>query len=213
MKNIFLLICIVGSIFNVQAHSSRVSSFVLAESSPNVWNLQITASLSAFQYEFMEAEPNLDLKTIEANKFRQWIIEHLKHEIKLYANGSLMTLGKSAIKLGHQTSIKIMVKGMPNNLESLRVINKSLKNASFQHKNIFKIVKNGEYSKKFNLTTDNNYTIKLFSVGETFEDILVINKKKWNYAYIGSFLLIVLTTSLIWFEIKNKVKPPSLLSS
>lgn len=193
MKKYILLSIVLLASLTVFAHGSKSSSFFLAESLPGVWNIQVGASSAAFQYEYIALNDKKSLDNLDPEDFKQWIIDHLKNTIIIKVNGEIISLGNGFVKLGHQTSAKILAENMPNTVESISVQNLGFSKGLKNHKSHFKVIRSGDYSEKFILNTDNKYSINLeYNWGK-----LKIKGTSTNRNYFYSFLIFGFLTLIV----------------
>jgi hypothetical protein len=207
MKKIILIIFILfGSYSSLSAHGSKVSSFFLAESTPGVWNIQINASMAAFQYEYLAFNDKESLENIAPDDFKNWIITHLKQEIDIIVNGKKITFGEGYVKPAHETLVKILLNDMPEDIKSISVTNKSLINGIPNHKSYFKIIREENYSEMFPLSFKNNYSTRLeYSLGKLKLKGTTSNTDYFYYSLFSGFVVLTILIISV-FYIKKKKK-------
>ena len=162
----------------LRAHTPQISSIALVQNKENKWNLVISASLSAFQYEMMNTYPDQKLDGIPADQFQAMIVRHLKKKIKISANKKVALLQNGKVILGHQTDINFDVLGMPEQLSSLH-----LQQLGFgtlrDHYCILKLITKGKNSENFILQHGNNFAIALGIKDDIFTTAAKEGSKKW----------------------------------
>jgi hypothetical protein len=140
------------------AHQPEVSSTVLAQKENNVWVLQISASLTAFQQEINTHYADTPYKTPE--EFREMVIEHIKNKINLKVNGAQLSFINGAVHLGHETKVIFEVQGLPMDLNSIEVSNMAFEDI-YNSKSFLVILKDGMDENKFVLSKNNGYHANL----------------------------------------------------
>jgi len=124
-KTIFFLFFFLTSI-TAKAHQPDVSTTMLVEKENNVWILQISASLTAFQQEIRTHYSETPYKT--PDEFRQMVLEHIKKNLTIRFNKEQeITLSAGIVKLGHETKVVFEVFGVPTNINSVYVKNTAFK--------------------------------------------------------------------------------------
>lgn len=188
MRKITVIAIFLFSTLALHAHTPQISSIALVQNKENKWNLVISASLSAFQYELMNSNPNQKLDSIAADQFQAFIVEHLKKNIKIEANRRFATLRNGKVILGHQTDINFDVSGMPDQLESL-----NLQQLGFgtlrDHYCVLKVIAKNNSSNNFILQRGNNFSISLGLKNKAFVENTI---KHSNNGFIVSAVVIVL---------------------
>jgi hypothetical protein len=148
------------------AHNPDVSTTMLVEKENNIWVLQISSSLTAFQQEVRTHFAETPYKTPE--EFQQMVLEHIKNNLEISVNnGSKITLGKGIVKLGHETKVVFEVFGIPSDLQTIHV-----KNATFndigRSQSVLFVFKNGFSKDHFVLNNANYHTLNLMVSGNEF---------------------------------------------
>jgi hypothetical protein len=163
----YILIYITG-LFSLlgYAHNPDASTTMLVEKENNIWVLQISSSLTAFQQEVRKHFAETPYKTPE--EFQQMVLEHIKNNLEIsYNNGSRITLGKGMVKLGHETKVVFEVFGIPSDLQTIRVRNAAFKDIGRSQSALF-IFKDGFSKDQFVLNNENDHTLELKVNGNKF---------------------------------------------
>jgi hypothetical protein len=178
MKQIAIIALLLLYSLALRAHTPQISSIALVQSKENKWNLVISASLSAFQYELMNSNPNQKLDSIAADQFQALIVAHLKKNIKIEASHRFATLRNGKVILGHQTDINFEVSGMPDQLESL-----DLQQLGFgtlrDHYCVLKVITKNNSSNNFILQKGNNFSISLGLKDKAFVEVSPQHSYNW----------------------------------
>lgn len=181
----------------LRAHTPQISSIALVQSKENKWNLVISASLSAFQYELMNSNPNQKLDSIPADQFQALIVEHLKKNINIEANHRFATLRNGKVILGHQTDINFEVSGMPDQLESL-----NLQQLGFgtlrDHYCVLKVITKDNSSNNFILQGGNNFSISLGLKDKVYSE--QNEKSSLSWLLIGAMVMTLIVASGVVYK-------------
>lgn len=196
MKKIIILTLFLFTSVAMKAHQPNVSTTMLVEKENNVWVLQISASLTAFQQEINTHFSETPYETPE--EFQKMVIEHIKNnlEIKFNQNHEI-TLGKGYVKLGHETKVVFEVFGVPSEIQSVFVKNSGFKDI---HKNQSALVllKEGFNKEHFVLNDKNNHTLNLI----VDENKFIIKTKNQASFFSLNILYILLGLIIFGFLIK-----------
>ncbi|AGC75893.1 hypothetical protein LX97_00575 [Nonlabens dokdonensis] len=159
----YLITLILGFISTLGfAHQPEVSSTVLAQKENNVWVLQISASLTAFQQEINIHYADTPYKTPE--EFREMVIEHIKNKMNLKVNGAQLNFTNGAVHLGHETKVIFEVQELPEDLNFIEVTNTAFEDI-YNSKSFLVVLKDGVDENKFVLSKDNGYHANLLLTG------------------------------------------------
>lgn len=152
------------------AHNPEVSTTMLVEKENNVWVLQLSASLTAFQQEIKTHYVENPYKTPE--EFQQMVLEHLKKNLHITFNeGEAVTFSKGIVKLGHETKVVFEVFGTPSNIKSAIITNTVFEDIH-RSQGALVILKEGYQKKQFILNDSNNYTIALQADNNQFMQVV-----------------------------------------
>ena len=206
MKKLFLFIILASLTFCAKAHTHKISSLFLIKEG-DVWNAQVTASFSAYQYEMLNEMSEEKIKELTAEEVQSWISEHFKKNLIFQVNNEVINFGGSFVQLGHEIKVKLLLENMPNDVEELLVKNTSFLNSNSFHKSLFKVVIDKKPSKRFYLTTENKYTLLLdVNDDKVTLSVNIIKTLKENLfpilIFLGSILLV------IFFLKKKEIFPP-----
>lgn len=203
MKIFSFLLIAFFPILSLNAHNPQVSTIALVQSKENKWNLIISASLSAFQYELKNTNPNLNLDSLNADNFQRLIVKHLKEKIKIEANQIVGTLANGRVILGHQTDINFEVANIPSDLSSLDIEHLGFGTLK-DHFCILKVITQKNESGNFILQNANNHAISLEIKNNSFKQTQRTNPSK---LLIFSIILILSTFAVgIVHSISKKTK-------
>ncbi len=200
----YILLCIAG-LFSIAsfAHQPNASTTMLVEKDNNVWVLQISASLTAFQQEVRTHFAETPYKTPE--EFQQMVLEHLKNNLHISFNGDNISFGKGVVNLGHETKVVFEVFGIPSDINSVQIENAAFDDI-YKSKSTLILLKEGFEKELFGLNNANNHTLKLYVEGNAFK-ILDSDESNNSASYFGwvlggTFLLVI--TMMV---ISNMFKP------
>lgn len=179
------------------AHNPDVSTTMLVEKENNIWVLQISSSLTAFQQEVRTHFSETPYKTPE--EFQQMVLEHIKNNLEIsYNNGSKITFGQGIVKLGHETKVVFEVFGIPSNLQSLQVTNTTFKDIGRSQSALF-IFKDGFSKDQFILNNENEHSLELKASGNKF-----IESNKLKASFNSTFAIIIVISLLAFSFIVQK---------
>lgn len=146
------------------AHNPDVSTTMLVEKENNQWVLQISASLTAFQYEIKAHFP--EYKTPQ--EFQQMVLEHIRNNVDITFNeNQKIILNEGIVKLGHETKVVFEVLDVPFEINSVMVKNTSFKDMH-NNKNALLLLKAGINKEHFILNNENDHTLKLVTDNNKF---------------------------------------------
>ena len=206
MKYFFLFINFMFFFNSLSAHTHKVSSIFLIKDA-DVWNVQVTASFAAYQYEMLKEMPEEEIKKLKPEEVQQWISEHLKKNLFLNINGKEVSLGGSFVQLGHEIKTKfLLAENITGEINDLIVKNTSFLSTGSSHKSLFKVVVDKKASKRFQMNANNQHTVKLNRLDVYGEEIVILDdsfiEKLKNAALpialgcIGLFSIVFLTLKL-----------------
>ena len=179
------------------AHNPDVSTTMLVEKENNIWVLQISSSLTAFQQEVRTHFSKTPYKTPE--EFQQMVLEHIKNNLEIsYNNGSKINFGQGIVKLGHETKVVFEVFGIPSNLQSLQVTNTTFKDIGKSQSALF-IFKDGFSKDQFILNNENEHSLELKASGNKF-----IESNKLKASFNSTFAIIIVISLLAFSFIVQK---------
>ncbi len=159
MKKYILLFVIALTTLTSFAHSTETSSIVLAEKENNVWVLQLSASLTAFQQEINTHFSETPYETPE--QFQEMVLQHIKKNLLMHFNGDIqIVLKKGVVHLGHETKVIFEVTGIPEDLRTVEVTNTTFSDIH-KSKSLMVLLKEGIKNNKFILDESNSYSTSL----------------------------------------------------
>lgn len=163
-----LLLTVMAGLFSMAsfAHNPDASTTLLVEKENNVWVLQISASLTAFQYEIGTHFVETPYKSPE--EFQKMVLEHIKNNLEIRFNdGKAISLRQGMVKLGHETKVVFEVVGIPSEIRSVYIKNTAFKDIS-RNQNAFLLFKDGFAKDQFVLNQANAHTLQLNVSGNAF---------------------------------------------
>ncbi|MGB5434828.1 MAG: hypothetical protein WBM98_02975 [Maribacter sp.] len=168
------------------AHNPDVSTIMLVEKENNVWVLQISASLTAFQHEVRTHFDETPYKSPE--EFQKMVLEHIKNNLEIsFNNNREITLGQGIVKLGHETNVVFEVSGIPSEINSVWVENNVFKDISRNQSALF-LFKEGFTKEQFVLDNANGHTLALEVRGNKFV-VVGTSKASFFSPYFGLFFI------------------------
>ncbi len=180
------------------AHTPQISSIALVQNKDNKWNLVISASLSAFQYEAMNIHPGQKIDSITADAFQTMIVRHLRGQISIVANNQQAWLERGKVILGHQTDVNFDVAGMPHNLRSLQL--QQLGFGSLRdHYCVLKVITKDISSNNFILQKSNDFSTSLHLRDGQFVETLARSKSP-NWLLGGATMAVLLVFSYFIYQ-------------
>ena len=122
------------------AHDANLTTFHVRQEPP-VWWLEVMFPAVSSEMELQRQEPGRDLATVSDDAYKRRVIAHVKDTVHLSANGRPLTLGSGGIKLGgHQSTIKLMLEGMPADLTRLEAEVSTFSGNTGQH-NLVRLIR------------------------------------------------------------------------
>ena len=187
MLNKFILILFLLIGVSAKAHQPEVSTTMLVQNENNVWVLQISASLTAFQKEvrthFSEYKTPVE--------FQEMVLEHIKNNLVITFNDNQnITLSKGIVKLGHETKVVYEILGVPSVIKTVSVQNTAYKDI-YNNKSALVLLKDGFNKEHFVLNKKNNHRLKLASKDNKFV-VVTVNEASFFSPLILAALLMVL---------------------
>lgn len=171
------------------AHNPEVSTTMLVEKENNVWVLQLSASLTAFQQEINTHYAETPYKTPE--EFQAMVLEHVKKNLHInFNNGEEVTFSKGIVKLGHEIKVVFEVFGTPSDIKSAIITNTVFEDIH-RSQGALVILKEGFQKKQFILNETNDYTITLQVNNNQFKQVVEQNASMLSSIVIVSLLGII----------------------
>lgn len=189
MKTYITIVFFLCIPFLVYAHQPEISSTVIAQKENNVWILQVSASLTAFQQEINAHFSETPYQTPE--QFQEMVLSHLNNNLFLQFNGDTqISLDNGVVHLGHETKVIFEVVGIPEDIQSINIKNTSFSDI-YRSKSLMVILKEGVEKNKFILDEANDYTKSLSLEKDSLVEV------KTAQASIFSWPLFLLVIGLI----------------
>lgn len=186
MKKYILLIVIGLATLTGFAHGTETSSIVLAEKENNVWVLQISASLTAFQQEINTHFSETPYETPE--QFQEMVLQHIKNNLYFHFNGEdYIILSQGVVKLGHETKVLFELTGIPADLKTIKVTNTSFSDI-YKSKSLLVILKEGINKNKFILEDSTNFSASLTVVDNALVEIQPSKAALFSWPLVVVFL-------------------------
>ena len=143
---------------SVFAHNTQQSSFKLFLSGDDSF-IEIVLSQYGIEQALIKKYPDLNLKLINPNDFKELLIQHLKQNILISENGKPLKIGSGLIKMGsHQTDVKFKVDNIKGSPELLDIKAPCFQENEKQN-NIFTVEYNG-LSARAKLNKENMFQAK-----------------------------------------------------
>lgn len=150
-----------------QAHQADISTTMIIERDNNQWVVQISAALTAFQYEIQAHYGDSAYATPEA--FQALVISHLKDNVSLSFNGKdTARIEHAYVKLGHETNVVFEISGVPAVIRSADIRNSSFKDIH-RNQSALVLLKKGFSKQQFLLNNANQHTANLVVNGKAFQ--------------------------------------------
>ncbi|MBN8823043.1 MULTISPECIES: LPXTG cell wall anchor domain-containing protein [unclassified Spirosoma] len=204
MKRAFLISLFLYIPTFLYAHNPQISTIVLAQNRAGQWNVLIGSSLSAFQYALQTKGLLKESDTLQAAAFQKMILEHLRENIQIRANGhGPIELKRGMVILNHQTDVRFDLSGMPQQLQTITIRQGSF--ASLRnHYCILKIFPDGGSVRSFILQESNDFMISLkLNNNELVE---AFPEKHTNWApWLGMVGILMLLGTYLFLHRRNKV--------
>ena len=187
--NLFLGFCLLLLSSNVKAHQADASSTMLVEQNGK-WLFQITAALSAFEYEVMVHNPKKEYKTPE--EFQLMVLELVKSQTLIVVNKKdTIRLIDGVVKLGHETKVVFEVTRAPIVFENILIKNTCFKDIR-HNQSALVVLKEGVDKKQFVLNNDNDHTQYLRLVEGQWVAVQMVAGSNTKYYLITLSLVVLL---------------------
>lgn len=200
-KAVLFSIIFIHSIY-LYAHNAQLSTVALVQGKDSKWHLILSASLTAYQIELKNNIPSLNLDSLNADRFQDLLLKHLRSKIKIVANGDYQgILENGRVILGHQTDINFEVSGMPQKLQLLDFQQLGFETL-IDHYCIFKIISLENEPGSFILQKDNKYNVVLKETNHVFMQ-QTINNSLYSTKTIGIGFFSLLIGFLFFIKFSN----------
>ena len=201
-KKIITTVFLMVALF-AKAHQPSTSTTMLVEQN-NTWVLQISASLTAFQYEIETHYGKDAYKTSE--EFQAMVLEHVKKNLNITFNSDeKFILGKGIVKIGHETKVVFEVVNVPSDFKTIKLLNSSFKDI-YNNQSALVILKEGVDKDHFVLNNKNNHTQHLMVEGSKY--VLISKSEASFFTTTLLFIIIGLTAGVLGLKIfiSKKIK-------
>lgn len=146
------------------AHNTHQANLKL-EFSKHFNLLHANISQYGAEQALVKSYPNIDLATIDPNKFKELLVRHFKDSVHISINGEQVALGKGAIKLGaHDTKLMFRINSDAKEPHTVEVIADCFKENEGQF-NFFTVVYKDLHARA-KLTKANHFTAS-FNITES----------------------------------------------
>ena len=188
-RYIFLLLCLplLG-----HGHSSHISTLVLVKDQQGRWSAHLSSSQEAFQTALGHRQFR------SADEFQQTLIRYIQGAVHIrtgFFNTVQLTDGQC--RMGHQTDLKFLIGGIPQEARSLTVEDERFEKMK-DHFIVFKVIDDKRESNQFVLEEANDFSA---SVNFGPDGISIVEADAFNYYY-----LLFIPLLLLMFMIKNPMK-------
>ena len=164
---LLILVCSFGWSYTANAHQPDLSSTLLAAQADGTWVLQIRAALTAFEYEVEQHFGEAAYDTPE--KFRQLVLRHVEDRVSIKFNGeAALLLQEGTVVLGHETTVRLELRGPSEAIRSLTVRNGSFQEIHHNQSSLI-VLMEGMAKESFVLEDDNAHTAELVVRADRFE--------------------------------------------
>ena len=202
MKKMILFSIIFINTIHLYAHNAQLSTVALVQGKDYKWHLILSASLTAYQIELKNNNPSLNMDSLNADKFQELLLKHLRAKIKIVANDDYQgILENGRVILGHQTDINFEVSGMPKKLQLL-----DFQQLGFEtlrdHYCIFKIISLENEAGSFILQKENKYNVTLKELNHVFTQ-QTVNNSLYSAKTIGISFFSLLIGFLFFIKFSN----------
>ena len=198
------ILVLVAGLFSMAsfAHNPEVSTTMLVEKENNVWVLQLSASLTAFQQEIKTHYAETPYKT--SKEFQQMVLDHVKKNLHItFNNGDDVTFSMGIVKLGHETKVVFEVFGTPSDIKSALITNTVFEDIH-RSQGALVLLKGGFQKKQFILNKTNDYTIALQADNNQFTQVVEQKASLMSSAVIFTLIAIIGLGFLIINILKRK---------
>ncbi|WP_452226906.1 hypothetical protein [Lacinutrix cladophorae] len=188
-KIVFIFLFLNISVF---AHQPETSTTLLVEKENNTWILQISASLTAFQYEVKTHYASYETP----EEFQQMVLDLVKNNLEIkFDNNQNITLSPGIVKLGHETKVVFEVFGVPSEFKNVAIKNSTFQDV-YNNKSALVLLKNGFNKEHFILNNKNKHTLKLVVNENKFVVETIKEASLFSYKLL-LVLLVMLGASLL----------------
>ena len=206
MKNLFIFFSFLFACNNMLAHTHKVSSVFLIKEA-DVWNVQVSASFTAYQYEMLKEMSKEEIKELSPEDVQHWISNHLKNNLSFIINDKKVNLGESYIQLGHEIKAKILLENGPDKIDEIIAKNTSFLNSGSSHKSYFKVVLDKKVSDRFIMGSNNQHELNLDVYGgKVVPAGYVFNKIKKVAFPVSIGLIFIILLTYITYRINKQRK-------
>ncbi|MFK8101108.1 MAG: DUF6702 family protein [Saprospiraceae bacterium] len=159
MKNSLCILIVLLFAYTGKAHQVDISTTMLVEKEAGTWILQITAALTAFEYEVHRHYSDTAYTT--PKEFEELLVRHVRENLILDFNHEQEIIWQNAlVKLGHETTVRFELSNVPTDIQTIAVKNASFKNIH-RNQSALVLLKKGMTKKQFVLNNANEHKVSL----------------------------------------------------
>lgn len=195
-----------------QAHQADISTTMIVERDNNQWVVQISAALTAFQYEIKAYYGDSAYATPEA--FQALVISHLKDNLSISFNGKdTAKIEHAYVRLGHETNVVFEISGVPTDIRSADIRNSSFKDIH-RNQSALVLLKKGFSKQQFILKDANQHTANLVVDGKTFQwaEVKVDNSALGLWLLVPGLLLLAIGLFAVYGQKFKRTEEVSLVA-
>ncbi len=188
------------------AHNSNISSLRL-NIQGNGAILEFSLSQYGIEQALIKKYPDLNLKTIESDDFKEILIKYIKENVILYVNGTLLEIGTGVIRLqSHQSDLKFKVTNLPKDPKYIDIDAHCFQENKNQ-KIFFRLIYNG-LTARVELSEVNNFKSR-FNINENQitvtknTSLINLNSSYFIWSVITVFIIIIMIVFFLKLR-KNK---------
>ena len=197
IQSVILTILFVISSFNICAHNPQISSLRLNIQN-NTGILEFSLAQHGIEQALLKKYPDINLKVITPNSFKELLVKYLKETVLLSANGKPIKLGTGIVKLGsHQSDLKFKLKNIPKIINYIDV-NAYCFQENENQQNFFTLTKE-HLKSKIKLSRENNFYSRFEILKAEISVTDNFNKKTYpntNFVWYALLLSIIVVISI-----------------
>lgn len=186
------------------AHQPDLSSVVVSKTDDGKYVMQVTSSLTAFEWEVDYNFGQNAYKT--PDEFRDLVITHFRKNISLVVNNQEMEFVNPMVLLGHETKWVAEITGIPSQINSIDLKSTMFKDMHHNQSAVMMIAK-GFPTEQYILNNENSQQIKL----ESHNGMWKVSSQTGSIPNSkNAYYLLLLLVIPIFYFINGKIKKRSL---